>query len=426
MPDKTPPPDSPDSRPDSQHEDDENLVEFISSEPIRPDPPEKPAPPPDFPVPPRRPFREQKAPSETVFRVLNGADRRMTVHISGTMAFTSQPLQGWDIDFGALNIQMEDMGRFLARYDAHQDKAGRASWQQAAQELGIHLYNGLLNVDPALKRRLLMLRQRVRPGSRLTLAFEGPRAYLGVPYELLHDGRSPLAIEHPITRRITEYPSNHTQPLDVVARDLQTASEPLRVLLLTGHQDANAEVITLEEGILWHANRAQRTITVDVLSGSPGTVRARLADYHIIHYAGPLYYDRHNPANSGLLINAHQDTRLGQDVITAPELAELLRASQAQLVYLSGNIAAGERSAALLRDGDQFEVLDALVRAGVPYVIGLRWYTTGEGRQQLAGYFYQHLLRQMVPQRALLVARRAIYHRQDEAWASPLLVAQNL
>lgn len=363
---------------------------------------------------------------DLVFRVQNTAARRMTYSVSGLVSFTSPELPGWAIDFGSLNVQMHDMGRFLATYHQDDDAAGRESWQQIAGELGEHLYNGLLNVDESLARQLTSLRRRVRPSARLAFVFEGPREFLSVPYELLHDGRSPLAIHHPICRRIADIVSPHDRPLDVFARDL---NGPLRVLLLASGEQAAGEIAALEENILWQSG--QRGISVDVeavSTGTPAAIRQKLAacPYHVVHYAGAVFHDWLNPASGGLLCDSRPDERLGLAVIPLRELASLFQNSQTQLFYLSGPITTGERDAAALRTDDPFDVIDTLVRAGIPYVIGLRWPTTGTGRQELAGHFYQHLFQtpSCLPERAMLYARRAVFPH-DEAWASPILVAQH-
>jgi hypothetical protein len=62
-------------------------------------------------------------------------------------------------------------------------------------------------------------------------------------------------------------------------------------------------------------------------------------------------------------------------------------------------------------------------------VLGLRWHVTPASRQRFAALFYESLLRHAPfgVEEAALYARCETqrYDRQDEAWASPLLIAQN-
>ncbi len=109
-----------------------------------------------------RPFAARSA-EPTIFCVENAADRSMTFRVTGRHAYRSRRMTGWQVDFGSLNVQMNDLGRFIAAYHAHDDQSGRAAWRHTAQQIGLHLYHGLLDVDPALARQLLNLRRWTRP-----------------------------------------------------------------------------------------------------------------------------------------------------------------------------------------------------------------------------------------------------------------------
>lgn len=161
--------------------------------------------------------------------------------------------------------------------------------------------------------------------------------------------------------------------------------------------------------------------------------RLRQCPYHIVHYVGQVYHDTRYPDQGGLLFAARHDAQLGQVIVSAAELAVLLAGSATRLVYLSAGI---ERSALdsipeayALRADDDFDLLRAVVRAGVPYVIGLRWYTAPVGRQRLAEQFYTHLLAApYVPELAMLRARQAAARAdaRDESWMAPMLIAQTV
>jgi CHAT domain-containing protein len=73
-------------------------------------------------------------------------------------------------------------------------------------------------------------------------------------------------------------------------------------------------------------------------------------------------------------------------------------------------------------------MLDALVRADVPSVLGYRWSVDDQGALKLAKAFYESLWKTLSPGRALLAARRSVSMEvtgsDDETWASPVLVQQ--
>jgi hypothetical protein len=83
----------------------------------------------------------------------------------------------------------------------------------------------------------------------------------------------------------------------------------------------------------------------------------------------------------------------------------------------------------VLRDQDYLDLFALLARAGIPYILGFRWYVTEYNRQRFTTLFYDSFLKKapFLPEQAVLYARRAIFHHdpQDETWALPLLIAQN-
>jgi hypothetical protein len=357
----------------------------------------------------------------------------MTFQITGALPFKSHPIRGWNIDFGTLNVQMNDLGRYLAAYHQDENEAGRAAWQHTAQEIGAHLYEGLLNSDAMLAHQLTSARRRAVPPDHLLLAFAGPRDYLSVPYELLYDQRVPLAVTHPIYRQITGLTSRHKLTLREFVRQLQQAGDPLRVLLISSgiaRLGADHEIADLHALLRQAADRSDLRLEIERLRPrNPEDITQRLSHgiYHIVHYVGQVYHDRSDPEQSGLLFSG--DERLGQWVLTLPELAHHLRHSATQFFYASACVGAQGWDEYVLRDQDYLDLFDRLTSAGIPYVLGFRWYVTEYNRQRFAALFYESLLRKapFLPEQAILYARREIYDHdpQDETWALPLLIAQN-
>ncbi len=390
---------------------DENLVELVNSEP--------------------RFSRPRMGSLMTVFTIQNLDNYQIAYHLSGARPQRGGPLQGWRVNFGSLNVQMNDMGRFIAAYHEQEDTAGREAWRHAAEEIGRHLYNGLINTDPGLANVLTTALRRTFPAENLTLVFEGARDYLSVPYELLHDGETPLALRHPICRQIQGITAGQRVPFHTLIDTLNKSGAPLHVLLISSgerHVAADQEIEILETSIQENAGHAGIDVRIDTVWANPGPIKRRLAqgDYHIVHYSGQVYHDRLHPENAGLVFAPHVDNPVGHVLLTAHEIARLLRDRAPHLFFISASVGPQDWDEYVLRESDHFGLFETLVQAGIPAVLGFRWFVTNEGRLRFAERFYQHLLTAPFrPERAVLHARQAVsrWDWQDETWASPMLVA---
>jgi hypothetical protein len=412
------PPDEGDSPADS----DENLIQLLGSEPQTPPPPR-----PFF----RRDFGLRRA--TTVFTIQNLDHRRMTFHVSGAQSYQGHIVEGWRIDFGSLNVQMNDLGRFIATYHAQDDATGREAWRHTAEEIGMHLYSGLMNTDSLLAQQLDFALRRAFPAESLALVFEGPRDYLSVPYELLHDGRTPLALRHPLCRKIAGITPRQSEPFHALIAQLKANHAPLKVLLIssgTRSVAADQEIEILETSIQDTARRADLDTTIEVVWGRSAhidEIKRKLAQcpYHIVHYSGQVYHDKLRPELGGLLFSADHEEQTGQALVMARELGDLLRGSATRLFFVSACIGVSEWDAYVLRDQNYLSLIETLAQAGIPYTLGFRWHVTNEGRQRFARHFYESLLAEpFAPERAALRARQAVHRRdaQDETWASPILI----
>lgn len=417
------PPANDDRARDNDGETGDDLIDILGSEPL---------------PRPRSSFASRfvaRTTEPTVFCIENAADRSMTFRVVGRRPYRSHRMTGWQVNFGSLNVQMNDLGRFIAAYHAQENESGRAAWRHTAQQIGQHLYRGLLDVDPTLARRLLNLRRWTRPAGSLTLLFDGPRDYLSVPYELLHDNRAPLVVDHALCRRLPDYAPHSDQTFAVFIDDLQRTESPLRVLLIASdgpdsasEGEASAVYNTLAE----RAAALGLPIEIDVLAGDDvrlDAVRVKLTQcaYHVVHYAGQLYQDPDTPENSGLLFSGNNAAQLGQELLTLAELDALLHDNRVQLFFVSAPISPQTWNAFTLQDRDYLDVLALLARRGIPYTVGFRWYVTESSKQRFATLFYEHLLANpAIPERAVLRARHSMYDfdPHDETWASPLLIAQ--
>jgi CHAT domain-containing protein len=145
--------------------------------------------------------------------------------------------------------------------------------------------------------------------------------------------------------------------------------------------------------------------------------------YHLFHYAGHGLYDETLPEISGLVLHKEHGLR----VLTASDLNTLVSNTELQLVFLSCCL--GARTASHVGRGDFYGMMEALVNADVPTVLGYRWSVTDKAAFTLAQVFYETLWHTFSPGEALLEARRRATlgpkGLDDETWASPVLVMQN-
>ena len=96
-----------------------------------------------------------------------------------------------------------------------------------------------------------------------------------MPYELLHDGQTPLALRYPICRRIEGSTTGQTEPFSALIATLKETNAPLNVLLISSgarHVAADQEIEILETSIQENARHADMNAALR----SSGPIRDRL------------------------------------------------------------------------------------------------------------------------------------------------------
>ncbi len=367
------------------------------------------------------------------FTVVVEANRRISFQ---ALNYAPPVSKEWDINEVELNELMQNLGKNIAHYHQVRDQESRKTWRMLAKREGLNLYRQMLLAHPDLGTKFALARNPpiVDDPEELTLVFQGPRTHLGIPYELLHDGEKPLAVSHPLCRRVSGVETRHPENFNLF---VQSGRKPLKILLLASDQHTstcNEEIAMLDELLKNRAKQLNlniKTTLVRTEQASIKNVRNLLhrEKFHMVHYAGHAVFDERAPENSGLLFWL-QDKRGGgrQEVLTAREMAGLFANNETRLFYLSACVGATIGSEQQLLRNDTLGTMDALVRAGIPYVLGFRWYVTHTGSREFARLFYERLFQwPMVPERAALHARQELYraNANDETWTSPILVAQN-
>jgi CHAT domain-containing protein len=167
---------------------------------------------------------------------------------------------------------------------------------------------------------------------------------------------------------------------------------------------------------------------VTLLSGPSLTIEAATAaldacKHDLIHFSGHGFYTQLDPDSSGLVLhNAEGDVAM----LEALRIRQLLKESRTRFVLLSCCEGAASGDTSHLLDSDYLGVMDAIIAAGVPAVLGYRWPVSSSGAMMLAQTFYDKLHQHESLETALLLARQEVRAQlDDQTWISPILVVQD-
>jgi len=321
---------------------------------------------------------------------------------------------------------------------------GDPDWYPNLKRIGRDLYQDLVARNPKAIATFGTGQGQVARDEDLVLVFRTARELLGLPVEFLCPGegldeyQDPLMLNYPMRRAVTGV-RTRKQPLpprfhrDETLRCLFMASDASgdvqlgnRRLYLSPLPSVGDELERIERLFKERKTRCH----VDVVRASELTyprVWELLTEggYHLVHYAGHGYYDPDNPATSALFF--WRDARR-QEIrpLRASELKNRLKDTPVQFVYLSCCRGAQAGAATDLLTSDFLGVMDALLVAQVPAVLGMRWPVSDAVAPVLAEAFYKALMRGDDLDLALLLARRAAadHDEADPSWAAPVLVVQ--
>jgi DNA-binding response OmpR family regulator len=330
------------------------------------------------------------------------------------------------------SLEMEDLARSADNLNLLILSGGPEVWRPAARLVGKQTFEKFAR-EQRVAGDLAVIRALPERRGDLWLQFTGPAVGLGVPFELLHDDEDHLCLSYVLTRRLLLDGSltRKTEPFHEFMGELWDKGEPLRILIVGANTDGNIPTAEVEARDLYRMLaddlRCLGTETeITLLCGSDATydnVRDELRKgYHIFHYAGHGRHDDRLPEVSGLILRDGP----GHRTMTADNLNQFVSDTPLRLVYLSCCL--GARSGSSAGYGAFHGTLHALTRADVPAVLGYRWTVADDSSLTMACSFYETLWRTLSPADALLKARLSIREsesgRDDETWASPILLLQ--
>jgi CHAT domain-containing protein len=149
--------------------------------------------------------------------------------------------------------------------------------------------------------------------------------------------------------------------------------------------------------------------------------------YDMVHYAGHGYFDESSPGNSSLFFWDKLTIPRSIMQLKASQLLSITQAAKVRAFYLSCCEGANSASESHLVNRDFLGIMDSLIVASVPTIIGMRWPLPDESAIILASEFYQGLFNMQPFDVALKLAKRHLYSLDPSqpTWASPILVDQS-
>lgn len=242
------------------------------------------------------------------------------------------------------------------------------------------------------------------------LAREAATLLLGLPWELLHDGRSFLFQGGQPVRVRRRLPSEQAVPVAVLAT-------PIRVLLVSPrpeddaceYLDHRASAGPLVEAIEALAGQVELQLltppTLPALRDELERAQRAGQPYHVLHFDGHGVYDRH--AGLGALCFEHPDDAQRARGprrhcnVPSPELGALLRDHGIPLVFLEACQTAQAESA-------NESVAGALLKTGVGSVVAMSHSVLVETSRRFVEAFYRALSRGERVGSAMLAGQREL------------------
>ena len=372
----------------------------------------------------------------TVFTIYMRPDRKANfTALGGNINYKSPDSEVLPINPEKLNELMLYMGQNLSIYHKMGGSEAGAlllSWLKQIEREGNSLYTTILEAIPDLNKTLEVARKTAARDDleNVTLLFGGPRQYLNMPYELIYYKGKPLVVQHPFCHQVTEDQFTYKEKdFDSFFRALKKQRQHLRVLLVSTSATSDEEVRELDKLITQKSGlkTTVHTLLSNQVSEGSLTDCLRRCTYHIVHYVGYGTFDVTSGQNNGLLLLKRDKRGEESSILTADDVTSLLDSSETRLFYFnpySGTETNGPRT---IPNSNQPSMMDALVRAGIPYILGFRWHITESNSLKFATTFYEKLFKHpLIPEKAALYARQAFFEGdvQNETWTSPILVAQ--
>jgi hypothetical protein len=294
-------------------------------------------------------------------------------------------------------------------------------------------------LETALKADFRELRDAIAPAPVLGQTVLASDAEgLKIPFELFPHANSHLALLTAVSRQIT---GHQLRPdvcfsFDGLLTLLATRRDNLRVLLIASSENrelgASEELKRVRQHIALGCTRMNLRVEFVELQGDEATVEnvdrelVEKGPYHIVHYSGHGRHFSEDPEASGVVLRTKGDD---VEVVRCKKLRGWFTTAESWLVYLSCCNSSASSGPGQGLSARYLGMMDAVVLAGVPNVIGFRCLVSDQSALNLADEFYRQLFTLQSEKNlnlAMLAARRRVHNGSDfiDAWASSMLITQ--
>ncbi len=235
-----------------------------------------------------------------------------------------------------------------------------------------------------------------------------------VPWELLFDGNEFLCQRFNMGRTV------RTRQ-DILGGKGRVLSKPFDMLILADPlsdlKGAYQEGIQLRDFLDGHMD----STAVSLLTGNitPDTIREKIRNFDLVHFAGHADYFPENPGQSGW--------RLLDGTFTADEIRKMGGTANLPALIFSNACQSARSEIGFIKETFQDEIFglaNAFILTGVKHYVGTFWDIIDESSQQFALEFYKQLLTGVTVGQAMRGARRYLiekYGDESIVWASYVL-----
>lgn len=235
------------------------------------------------------------------------------------------------------------------------------------------------------------------------------------PFELLHDGDDFLSLKYSFFR----YPTNMQN-----APAFRFSGSLKRALLVASNPGGNlpnipevSDEIEVIKKIFKMGDIQCDTIDVEEASLESVIHLLETGSYDIVHIACHAEFDSKYPDKSSIILG---DTFNNCQRLSALSLRKYFRDAKVQFAFL--NCCHSAKQGTL---NDSAGMVDAIVRGGVPSVIGMQWPIDSMIAVEIAKTFYSKFIQGDTPDSALRKTRKfigSIYGWENLSWVCPILI----
>ncbi len=296
--------------------------------------------------------------------------------------------------------------------------------EDSIQAQSIQLFQSILAADDRQAYENALRDSRLLDASpHIVLAVQDkPGRLAAIPWELLHDGlidehgRGFLGLKYPVYRLPTSV-SSLGRVTGQIEKALIVAADPTRQL------EPDQEAGWLESTLAQAGVAVDVRLSDDADVGDPEKIKdlIREGGYQLLHFIGHGQFNPGDPARSKLILGRAKEKG---KAITATALAQVARESNLILVFLSACEGAGEAGEKIL-PWQEAGLVEALIRAGVPATVGMRWIVGDGNSRLLVERFYETLLGGDPLEHALMLARWKLSDAGQPDWANPILTKRH-